>query len=92
MQQFVAEVAEGVAIADVIQREHVEWPVIDVLPQNVVQLRFISCFYGVSKWVYYTDLQLYSWIDQYNRINQWINQPTNRIGLQCHSQTQPHNQ
>ena len=70
MQQFVAEVAEGVSIADVIQREHVEWPVIDVLPQNVFQLRFISCFYGVSKWVYYTDLQqLYSWIDQYITIS-----------------------
>ena len=42
MKQFVADVAEGVAIADVIQREYIKRPIIDVLPENANQSRFIS--------------------------------------------------
>jgi len=34
MKKFVAKEAEGVAIADVIQREHVKRPIIDTLSQN----------------------------------------------------------
>ena len=32
MKQFVADEAEGVTIADVIQGEHIKRPIIDVLP------------------------------------------------------------
>ena len=37
MQQFVADEAEGVTIADVIQREHVKRPIIDVLSAQQVK-------------------------------------------------------
>ena len=47
MKQFVADVAEGVSIADVIQREHVKRPIVDVLRENATQSRFIYCLYGV---------------------------------------------
>ena len=48
MKQFVADVAEGVSIADVIQREHVKRPIVDVLPENATQSRFIYRLYGVA--------------------------------------------
>jgi len=48
MKQFVAEVAEGVSIADVIQREHVKRPINDVLPESATQSGLISCFISTA--------------------------------------------
>jgi len=53
MQQFIADVAEGVAIADVIQREHVKRPIIDILPKRATQSRSIFRVYMAKETYYY---------------------------------------
>jgi len=46
MKQFVADEAEGVAIAAVIQSEHVKRPIIDVLPKSCIQSQCLSSKYA----------------------------------------------
>jgi len=45
MKQFVADEAEGVAIAAVVQSEHVKRPIIDVLPKSCIQSQCRSSKY-----------------------------------------------